>query len=122
MTEGSKPRQEQSTTLGEFIQVRRLAAGLSQRQLAGQAEMHHSVLSRLESGEVAQVAPDILQRLADVLGLDVTDLLRFLGVEPGLPEPRAYFRRKLGVNAKEADVLAQLIEEHQAKTKKGGKP
>jgi transcriptional regulator with XRE-family HTH domain len=102
-------------TLGECIAANRRLAGLSQRQLAAQAGLHYSVLSRVERGEYMQLTPDILQRIADVLEIDSAELLRYVGVEPSLPEPRVYFRRKLGVNAATADVLARLVEDYQAK-------
>jgi transcriptional regulator with XRE-family HTH domain len=102
-------------SLGGFIAAQREAAGLSQRQLAARAGFNHSFIARLESGDTrAGRTPEHLQRIADALELDVSELLKFLGVTPRLPEPRAYFRRKLGVNAREADVLARLIEDHQA--------
>jgi transcriptional regulator with XRE-family HTH domain len=112
-------------TLGTFIAARRERLGLSQRQLAARAGMHHSLIARLESGEiVVGRSPEHLQAIADALEIDVSELLRLVGIKPGLPEPRVYFRRKLGVNAKEAAVLARLIEEYQTKqanrTKKGG--
>ena len=56
-----------------------------------------------------------LQRLADVLELDITDLLAFLGVKPVMPEPRVYFRRKFGMDADQAEILANLVAEFQAK-------
>jgi transcriptional regulator with XRE-family HTH domain len=74
------------TALGAYIRTVREEAGLSQRQLAGLAGFHHSMLARLESGEVAeQPKPENLQRLADALGIDSGDLLAFLGVKPSEP-------------------------------------
>src|ERR1051326_115448 len=110
--------QDKHSTLGEYISTRRTALGLSQRQLAAKSGLNHSFITRLESGENVVRTPELLQWLADALSVDVSELLRFVGVTPGLPEPRAYFRRKLGVNAKTADVLAQLVEEYQAKQQK----
>ena len=46
--------------------------------------------------------------------------LSYLGVKPITPEPRIYFRRAYGASADEAEILAQLIEEYQARKKKGG--
>jgi transcriptional regulator with XRE-family HTH domain len=113
-----KPRvpKDKHATLGSFIATHREAAGLSQRELAARAGLHHSLLSRIESGEIsAGRTPEHLQGIADALAIDVSDLLGFLGVKPRLPEPRAYFRRKLGINARDADVLAQLVEDYRAK-------
>lgn len=83
---------------------------MSQRQLAARAGLHHSVVGRIESGAIAQPTLPALQAVADALSLDVSELLSFQGVEPALPEPRAYFRRKFGMNATQADVLARLVE------------
>jgi transcriptional regulator with XRE-family HTH domain len=112
----------QHETLGEYIRAHREAAGLSQRQLAIKAGLYHSLLGRLESGDIAvRPTPEHLQKIADALSVDVSELLQYLGIKPTLPEPRVYFRRKLGVNAETADVLAQLVEEYQAKQRKHGK-
>jgi transcriptional regulator with XRE-family HTH domain len=123
----SSQRQNKHDTLGTFIAARRARLGLSQRQLAAQAGIHHSLIARLESGEiVAGRSPEHMQAIADALEIDVSELLRFVGIKPTLPEPRVYFRRKYGVNAEEADILAQLIEDYRTKkthnVKKGGQP
>lgn len=102
-------------SLGELLRDARVQAGLSIRQLAPKVGVHHSLLARLENGETERPSPELLQHLADELGLDVNELLACVGVTPSLPEPRMYFRRKLGVSADEAEVLARLIEDHQAK-------
>lgn len=83
---------------------------MSIRELARLAGVNFAYLSRLENDERGASA-DVLQRLADVLQLDTSQLLSYIGVRPDLPEPRLYFRRKLGVNAKEAEILARLIED-----------
>ena len=104
-------------TLGAYIRVVREQAGLSQRQLASLAGFHHSMLARLESGEVAeQPKPENLQRLADALGIDSADLLAFLGVKPSVPEPRVYFRRAYGMSdseAAEAEAIIANLRAHQ---------
>jgi transcriptional regulator with XRE-family HTH domain len=108
-------------SLGEYVRATRKRAGLSIRQLAARADINAGYLMRVETGERSKPSPDILRRLADALQIDPAELLTFFGITPTnrLPAPRAYFRRKLGVNAEEADVLARLIEDYQA-TKKGG--
>lgn len=110
----------QHVTLGDYLRMARQQAGYSIRELAKLVSVHFSYLARLENGETAHPSPDLLQRLAEVLQVDAAELLTYIGVKPALPEPRAYFRRKLGVNAEEADVLARLIEDYQAKKTKGG--
>ena len=126
MPNNSPQRQNQHGTLGSFIAAKRERLGLSQRQLAAQAHVHHSLIARLERGEiVAGRSPEHMQAIADALDVDVSELLRLVGIKPTLPEPRVYFRRKYGVNAREADILAGLIEDYRAKqakgTKKGGR-
>jgi transcriptional regulator with XRE-family HTH domain len=107
-------------SLGEHIRAEREAAGLSIRQLAHQAGIHFSYLASLEKDKY-RASAEVVIKLAETLHIDAEPLLAHLGIHQPLPEPRAYFRRKLGVNAKEADVLAQLIEDYQAKnTKEGG--
>src|SRR5262245_42653541 len=91
-------------TLGDTIRQAREELGLSIRELARVAGVNFAYLSRLETNERGASA-DVLQRLADVLKLEASDLLRFIGVRPELPEPRMYFRRKLGVDDAEADIL-----------------
>lgn len=113
-------KRSEPQSLGEYLKEARERAGLSQRELGKQADVHHSYIARIESGELATPIPEYLQRLADVLEIDVTELLAFLGVKPEMPEPRVYFRRKFGVDADQADILAQLIEDYQAKQEKGG--
>lgn len=52
----------------------RLAAGLSQAELARRAGMDHTFISRIESG---RTSPDVrtLQRLAKAIGCPVADLV-----------------------------------------------
>ena len=57
----------------------RLARGMSQRDLAAQAHVTFSYISRLEAGGAAP-GIDLLERLAQALKVNVADLL------PGSPE------------------------------------
>ena len=59
---------------GEMIRRARLKVGLSLRELASQAEMDHTRLSRIEHG--SRPAPGLgeIRTLADLLGLDMVDL------------------------------------------------
>jgi transcriptional regulator with XRE-family HTH domain len=87
---------ETPSTLGEYLRMERERVGISQRQLASRVGIHNSYLARLESGETASPAADLLQRIADVLEISSTDLLAFIGVKPpeGLPELAPYLRAK----------------------------
>lgn len=53
----------------------RKAKGLSQEQLAEIAEFHRTYVSQLERC-VTNISIDGLERLAQVLGVDITDLLQ----------------------------------------------
>jgi len=110
-TSPTSPEPEEATTLGDYIRAVRLQAGLSQRQVATRAGFHHSLLARLEAGEVSeQPKPENLQRLADALEIDSADLLAFLGIKPSVPEPKIFFRRAYGMSENEAAEAATVIE------------
>lgn len=113
----------QPATLGGYLRQERERLGLSQRAVATLAGIHHSKLARLESGEITGPLPQHLQDIADALGVDVSKLLKYLGVtpKPELPSVRVYFRRKLGVDADEAEVLANLVAEYQQKQKESSR-
>ncbi len=105
-------------TLGAYLRAARLKAGLSTHQLAARAHINQSYLVKLETDQNHPSA-ETVQRLADALRLDEAKLLQFIGVKPAslLPAPRVYFRRKLGVGAQEAAVLARLIEDYRQQRK-----
>ena len=74
-------------TLGATLRTARLAAGLSLRQLAKAAGINHSYLVKLETDQNDNPSAAHLQRLADVLEIDASDLLSFIGVEPSSTLP-----------------------------------
>jgi transcriptional regulator with XRE-family HTH domain len=122
-------RNKQPESLGGYIRRQRESLCVSQRQLATQAKIHHSKIARLESGAIGgPLNPEHLQRIADALGVDVSKLLKYVGVtpKPELPSVRVYFRRKLGVDAVEAEVLANLVADYQRQkpttNQRGGTP
>jgi len=104
----------QPQTLGALLRAARLGAGLSIRQLARLAGINHSYLVKLETDQNDNPSAAHLQRLADVLELDASDLLAFIGVEPSatLPSPRVYFRRKFGLSEAEAGRLSRIIADY----------
>lgn len=57
------------------IRQLRKARGLSQEQLAEIAEFHRTYVSQLERC-ITNISIDGLERLAQVLGVDITELLR----------------------------------------------
>jgi transcriptional regulator with XRE-family HTH domain len=104
----------QPPSLGQILRAARLEAGLSIRQVAKAAELTHGYLVKLENDQTDNPSASYLQRLADTLELDASDLLKFIGVEPSstLPSPRVYFRRKFGLSDAEAARLSRLIADY----------
>jgi len=105
---------KQAQSLGQVLRAARLEAGLSIRQVARLADINHSYLVKLETDQAEHPSAIYLQRLADVLELDASDLLKFIGVDPAstLPSPRVYFRRKFGISEAEAARLSRLIADY----------
>jgi transcriptional regulator with XRE-family HTH domain len=98
-------------TLGAYIRAARDQANLSRVQLATAIGVDPSYIARIESGERAKPGADVLQRIADTLGIDAGELLAFLGVRLNLPEPQVYFQAKYGMSADEAGVVTHLVEQ-----------
>lgn len=65
--------------VGEFIRERRLAKGLSKRQLAEKAGISHSEVHRIENGERQNPSVPMLVALADALGIPQDDILVMAG-------------------------------------------
>ncbi|MEO1602243.1 MAG: helix-turn-helix transcriptional regulator [Pseudomonadota bacterium] len=63
------------TIFAENLRQHRLAAGLSQEELAHRADMDRSYVSALERSVYA-ASIDIVARLADELGVSAAELLR----------------------------------------------
>lgn len=84
-----KRARKQPPTLASVIRQAREAAELSIRQLAQVVGAHHSLLARIEAGKVTRPSPDMVQRIAEALELDSSELLAFIGVKPSsvLPLP-----------------------------------
>jgi transcriptional regulator with XRE-family HTH domain len=109
-------------TLAEYLRTAREQAGISQRQLAGRVGIHHSYLARLESGETANPAAELLQKIADTLEISSADLFAFIGVKPqqGLPDLAPYLRAKYKLDESAIRELAEhvkrLAEDQEPKT------
>jgi transcriptional regulator with XRE-family HTH domain len=87
-------RNNRPETLGEYVRQRREEAGLSQRQLAQEAGVSFSNISRLESGFHTTPSPGLLKNIADVLDIDLAGLLAYLGIEiSGSGSLNDYLRR-----------------------------
>jgi transcriptional regulator with XRE-family HTH domain len=71
-----KPRDLETSTVGEFITERRKAAGCSLRAFARKIKVSPSFLSEVERNK--RYPSDAVQRrIADALGFDVAELKRF---------------------------------------------
>ena len=65
--------------VGDFIRERRLAKGLSKRQLAEKAGISHSEVHRIENGERQNPSVPMLVALANALGIPPDDILVLSG-------------------------------------------
>lgn len=110
----SYPRQykSQQTPLGKLLKDARVKAGTSQAQLAQTIGISRPFLSQLESGRYLQPAPDVLQRIADVLGISRDDLYALTGytAPSGLPDFRAYLYAKYAMPDAAIDELSDYFE------------
>ena len=109
-------------TLGEYLRAARKKANLSIRQLGNLSGVSHGYLVKLELGQMDNPSAEHLARLAEVLEVDVSELLAFIGIEPSttLPPPRVYFRRKYGLSDTDAKELTQIIEDYTTKQRGEG--
>jgi transcriptional regulator with XRE-family HTH domain len=105
-------------TLGAYLRSERERAGLSLRGLAHKARIDHGYIGRLEHGAKSHPSAQVLRRIASALDIAPNDLLTLGDAPPELPDTRTYFRRKLGVTKDEANILAGLIKDYQAKKRK----
>ena len=62
-------------TLGRSLRHSRAALGLTQSSLARRAGVSQAYVSQVEAGTRARISASILRRLADAVGVTVTDLL-----------------------------------------------
>lgn len=62
--------------LGQKIKELRLRAGYSQEELASKANLHRTYMSDIERGE-RNVSVENIKKIADALGVDPSELLKF---------------------------------------------
>ena len=65
---------DRATALGQFLRARREELGLSTRQLSALARVNDVTIVRIERGEFAAPRPDKLSRLAEALGVRLSDV------------------------------------------------
>jgi len=84
------------TSLGERLRELRLAAGLSQRRLAGKVDVGFPHISKIEAG-LETPSTDLLRRLAEVLGVSGDELLLLADRVPDEMRLQAQSRPDLAV-------------------------
>ena len=81
----------------------RQSIGYTQQALSHASGLSRSYISRLEMGDIALPSREKLRALADALGTSLDDLLHAAGFlerpndHNGLPDIKAYLRRKYGI-------------------------
>lgn len=70
-------------SVGDLLRQRRLAAGMTQQELADKAGLGLNTVSELERGVTSKARPDTARRLADALGLAGLEQAEFIAVACG---------------------------------------
>jgi transcriptional regulator with XRE-family HTH domain len=105
-------RNNKPETLGEYVRQKREGAELSQRQLAQEAGVSFSNISRLESGLSQHPTPGLLKNIADVLDVDLAELLAYLGIDvTGSGSLNDYLRRDYDLPDEGVAEAKRAIEE-----------
>jgi len=101
---------ETTSALGRTIRHARRAQNLTAYEVARRTGIvHRATVQRIEAGEITRPRPETLQRLAEVLELDLDDLLALAGYVRAteLPDFEPYLRAKHADLPDEA--IAQLV-------------
>lgn len=87
---------QQAKRLGALIKDQRLKLGIGLREAGRRTGIDDGLLSRMESGAILTPAPDKLARIAEVLGLPLSDIYAMAdyAVPNDLPSPAIYLRTK----------------------------
>jgi transcriptional regulator with XRE-family HTH domain len=82
--------------LGEFIRLRRVSLGISRSDAAAACQLDRSYWNKLENAYYHQPAPNLLQRIAQLLQVAPDDLYTLAGyaIPKSLPTFRPYLRAK----------------------------
>lgn len=99
--------EQAGAALPQLLLQRRRAKRLSARDLAAKANVHHSTITLIERGKIAQPRADKLTRLARALGTDPADFLTLAGYEPTerLPSFAVYLRATTSLPARAVEEL-----------------
>ena len=108
------PADDEPETLAAAIRYEREAAHLSVRELAKRANLDFGYVAHLEAGRKTNPSADVLQRLADALGLASSTFLPYIGVRSTtvLPSPRAYLREAYGLSDHDATEALAMLKKH----------
>ena len=115
---------KQAKILGTYLRDQRVALGLSTRELATQAEVDDSTIVRFEQGAYGAPRPDKLARIAEALGLSLSNVyaLAEYAVPDDLPSPALYLRTKFKGDLSAARMKSLTGELDQLLTRHGLDP
>ncbi len=115
---------KQAKILGTYLRDQRVALGLSTRELAAQAEVDDSTIVRFEQGAYGAPRPDKLARIAEALGLSLSNVyaLAEYAVPDDLPSPALYLRTKFRDDLSATRMKSLTRELHQLLMKHGLDP
>ena len=71
-----------SLTFGQYLRTIRKQSGISQRNLAEQAQVDFTYISKIENGHVAPPSKEVLERFACILETDENKLILAAGKIP----------------------------------------
>lgn len=79
-------RQPSSNPLGPFLKSTRRSVGLSLRDVEAKTDITNGYLSQIENQLISKPSPNVLFSLAELYGIDYSDLLERAGHRvPGAP-------------------------------------
>lgn len=109
---------KQAIQLANLLRKHRVKLGLSANEVARRAGVNVATVTRIELAQISKPQPETLLALADVLGVEPSDIFAITGWAPAeqLPPLRPYLRRKYQELPDDAVAeVEQLISELQRK-------
>ena len=112
---------EQKNQLANKLAKLRADSGLTTRQVMDKSGVDHSLLSKIERGQIGQPSQDILRRLAELYEADIAELYTLAGykVFRRLPNYDPYLRSKYNLPAEAIDELKQHFDYIKQKYEQG---